>query len=138
MENIDEYYKKTMRNGPSKLLENFWNMGLNEKISDKTAIDLGCGAGNDVLYLLHNQYQVTAVDKEGKVVDIVTKRISDSSKLRFIIEDFEKVKLPKADLMLANLSVFFCKPEYFKHFMEEVKKNIKAQGYFVRKFFRKR
>lgn len=134
MEKVDEYYEKTMSNKTSKLLQKFWNMKLNEEISQKNAIDLGCGVGNDVIFLLNNGFRVTAIDKEKKVIDIIKSRIENLSNLDFIIEDFEKVKLCRNNLVLSNFSLFFCEPQYFDKFIKEVTNSINHNGYFVRKF----
>ena len=37
----------------------------------KRVIDLGCGSGNDTIYLLKKNYFVTAIDKEKDVINII-------------------------------------------------------------------
>ncbi len=132
MKDVEKYYKETISAKPSKLLQKFWNMKLSEEIVPKTAIDLGCGAGNDTIFLLNQGFCVTAVDKERKVIDIIQNRLKDLSQLNFLIEDFEKVELHKTNLILANLSLFFCEPKYFHIFMKKIINNINKNGYFIR------
>lgn len=138
MENWDEYYKNTISRFPSKILAKYFDLGLdgNDK-SNKIAIDLGCGAGNDTIYLLKKNYKVIAVDKEVSVVDLIKSRISDTSKLDFIIGSFEDVKLSKANLITSNFSTYFCKPQYFSRFCNEITNNIVEGGYFVGNFLGK-
>ena len=87
MLNWNKYYKITELENPSIILKKFFEMKL-DNITLKRAIDLGCGSGNDTIYLLKKNYFVTAVDKEKDVIDIIKNRISDTSNLKFIIEKF--------------------------------------------------
>lgn len=137
MEKWNEHYKKTKSEYPSGILAKYFELGLDSNKVDKTAIDLGCGAGNDTIYLLKNKYKVIAVDKEKTVISFIKNRITDTSKLEFIIEDFEKVKLKKSDLITSNLSIYFCDPQYFERLCDEIINNIVSGGYFVGNFLGK-
>lgn len=69
MKNANEYYKKTMNNKPSGLVRSFFDFKYNEMFEGNTAIDLGCGAGNDTEFLISKGFQVTAVDNQEAVKD---------------------------------------------------------------------
>lgn len=112
-------------------------MKLQDKIVNKTAVDLGCGAGNDTLFLLQHDYQVTAVDIENKAIEMVKRRVPENAKLNFLIGSFENIKLPKADLMFANFCLFFCKSDCFEDLMRKITENINRNGYFVGNFLGK-
>ena len=137
MDNWKKYYERTTSKSPSKIIMRYFQMKLENNNTNKKAIDLGCGSGNDTIYLLKNNYFVTAVDKEESIVDIIKSRISDTSKLDFVIENFENVKLNEADLIVANFSLYFCNPKYFKKFWNEITQNITPGGYFVGNFMGK-
>ena len=137
MKEWKEYYKKSISDKPSKVLEEFFKRGLGNTMQ-KRAIDLGCGVGNDTTYLLKKDYYVTAVDKEKDIIEIIKNRLSDTSKLEFVIDKFENIKLNKSDLVISNFSMSFCNPKYFQRFCDEIIKNININGYFVGNFFRKR
>lgn len=47
----------------------------NIKCNPSTAIELGCGAGNDTVYLIKNGWNVLAVDKEN-VEERIAKRLT--------------------------------------------------------------
>lgn len=134
----NEYHKKTISESPSFILKKFFNMGLDSSINQKTAIDLGCGSGNDTVYLLNHNYSVVAVDKEKNVMEIIKSRIPENSKLDFIIDMFGRVKLSRTNLIVANFSIPFCNPKYFSRFCKEITDNINLGGYFCRQFFRSR
>lgn len=56
MLNWNNYYDKSIEfNKISFILKKFFEMNLNKKDNIKKAIDLGCGSGNDTLYLLNNR-----------------------------------------------------------------------------------
>lgn len=132
MKYSEEYYNKTLANKPSRILQKFLDMKLDENLKEKTAIDLGCGAGNDVICLLEKGYKVTAIDKEEKVVDIIKSRTSNTEKVDFIIEEFEKIDFEKTNLIVSNFSLSFCNPKYFDTLMNKIIYNINSNGYFVR------
>lgn len=129
-----EYHKKTISKSSSLILKKFFDMGLDDDINPKTAIDLGCGSGNDTVYLIKHNYSVVAVDKEKNVIEIIKNRVPENSKLDFIIDMFGGVKLSKTNLIVANFSIPFCLPKYFSRFCKEITDNINLGGYFCRKF----
>lgn len=137
MKKWNEYYKQTISESPSKILAKYFDLGLDGNTENKRAIDLGCGVGNDTVYLLKKDYKVTAIDKESSVIDLIKIRVSDTSNLDFIIDDFENIKLSKANLIVSNLSIYFCKPQYFDRFCHEITNNIIEGGYFVGSFLGK-
>ena len=55
-----------------------------------------------------------------------------------IVDSFENVQLNKVDLIYSCFSLQFCNPEKINDVMNKIIKNIKKDGYFVRKFFRNR
>ena len=134
----NEFYQKTELENPSIILKKFFEMKL-DNTTLKRAIDLGCGSGNDTIYLLKKNYFVTAVDKEKDVINIIKNRISDTSNLKFIIEKFENIRLEKnqADLVVSNLSIHFCDPKCFENFSNEFTNAISSNGYFVGNFLGK-
>lgn len=136
MQDAKIYYEKTNLNKPSPLLSKFFINRYNEKIKGNKAIDLGCGAGNDTIFLLNKGFEVTAIDKEPQVREIIEARVNEKDNLNVTIEDFSKIQLPNADLINANFSLFFVK-ENFNNFIENMLKNINTNGFFVGNFLGK-
>ena len=60
MGNIEDYYKNTENALPHPMVKKIINMN----IKPENAIDLGCGAGKDTIYLIKNGWNVLAIDKE--------------------------------------------------------------------------
>ena len=135
MKNVDEFYEKSKKfNKPSGLLRGFFNMKLNQELNEMVAIELGSGVGNDAKFLIDNGFKVTCIDKEEKSKEAIINKIGNSNNLKFVLQDFENIKLHKANLIYSCFSLHFCKPDKFDNLMNEIIKNIETNGFFVRKF----
>lgn len=138
MKNVDKFYEKSIIfNRISGLLKMFFDMKLEENLQEKIAIDLGAGVGNDAKFLIDKGFKVICVDKEEKSKEIIMNRIENKENLKFIISNFEDIKLHKAGLVYSCFSLHFCKPDKFDKLMEEITKNIILGGYFVGNFLGK-
>ena len=134
MKNAAQYYENSINiNKISNPLSLFFKLKFDEQLKGRKALDIGCGAGNDTIYLLNKDFKVAAIDSEPQVKDIILSRINDNKNLELIIDDFSKTQLPNADLILANLSLFFVKKD-FNSLIERVLKNVNEQGFFAGNF----
>ena len=134
MKNSEEYYNKTKGNNPSGLIKTFFFMNFDKELKGKTAIELGTGAGNDAKYLLEKGFKVTCIDKEKKSKEITMSQITQNENLKFELQEFENLKLDKADLIYSCFSLHFCNPEKFDCLMDEITENVKSNGFFVGNF----
>ena len=134
MKNSEEYYNKTKGNNPSGLIRTFFFMNFDKELNRKTAIDLGAGAGNDAKFLLEKGFKVTCIDKEERSKEITISQITQNENLKFELQEFENLKLDKADLIYSCLSLHFCKPNKFDNMMNEITNNINKNGFFVGNF----
>lgn len=136
MKDAKEFYKATINKKPSGLIRNFFLKKYNEKLNGNTAIDLGCGAGNDTEFLISKGFKVTAIDSEEQVKDILDSKNIDKENLDVIIGDFSKIEIPKADLILANMSLFFVK-DNFEEFLKNLLGKVNKKGFVVANFLGK-
>ena len=60
MSNIEEYYKNTLNALPHKNVTTFIQM----EAKPGKAIEIGCGAGRDTVFLIKNGWNVIAIDRE--------------------------------------------------------------------------
>lgn len=135
MKNINQFYEKSKKfNKPSGLLRGFFNMKLDKKLTEKIAIELGSGVGNDAKFLIDNGFSITCIDKEEKSKENIISKIGMNDNLKFLLQDFENLKLHKANLIYSCFSLHFCNPNKFDTLMNEITKNITPSGFFVRKF----
>lgn len=133
MNNSKEFYKATINKQPSGLIGKFFHFKYNEEIIGNTAVDLGCGTGNDTEFLISKGYKVTAIDSQEEVKDIIESKNLDKDKYDVIIGDFSKIEIPKADLILANMSLFFVN-DNFEGFLKNLLKKVNKKGFIVANF----
>ena len=126
-------YKKTENSKPNFLIKKLIN---NVEIKQKNAVDLGCGAGRDTLYLIKNGFKVLAIDK-GDASKIISKKLNSEElkRFRFKCQAFEDVEIKENNLLVANFSIPFCNRNYFKSFWKKIDNSILENGYFVGNFF---
>ena len=132
MEKIEEYYKKTENSKPNFLIKKLIN---NVEIKQKNAVELGCGAGRDTLYLIKNGFKVLAIDKED-TSKIISKKLNSEElkRFKFKCQAFEDVEIKENNLLVANFSISFCNRNYFKTFWNKIGNSILENGYFVGNF----
>ena len=129
MNDSSTFYKRSIEyNNPSGLLQKFFSLRLDELLDGKNATDLGCGAGNDTLYLLNNGFNVTAIDREEEVENILETRYHGDN-LNIIIDDFSRINLPNTDLLLANFSLLFS--SNLDQTMYNIQKSLNTNGFLL-------
>lgn len=132
MENIQKYYENTKNALPHPMVKKFVNM--NDK--PKFAIDLGCGAGRDTIYLIKNGWKVLAIDKENTRKIISSKLNNEELKnFKFKCQEFENIKLERNDLLVANFSIPFCDKNYFNEFWNKISNSIIEERLFYWELF---
>lgn len=133
MEN-EKYYINTKDVPPNKMITRFIKMN----ITPQKAIDLGCGAGRDTIYLIKNGWNVLAIDKENTEKFIISQLNSEEKKrFKFEKQNFENIKLEPNNLLVANFCIPFCNAEFFEEFWNRITNSILKNGYFVGNFFGK-
>jgi len=76
---------------------------------ERFAVDVGCGAGRDTRELLRRGWRVLAVDREPAGIAALVKATprGDRVRLETRVADFASTRLPRCDLLVANLSLPF-------------------------------
>lgn len=121
MGNIQKYYENTENALPHPSVQKVINMNKNPKY----AIDLGCGAGRDTIYLIKNGWKVLSIDKENTRKIISAKLDNEElKKFNFKCQDFENIELEKNNLLVANFSIPFCNKDYFNEFWKKISNSI--------------
>ena len=131
MKDWAEYQNKTYNNNVCKLLVYFLK---NYKIDN--AIDLGCGSGNETVYMIKNGIKVIAIDRQLNK-DFILNRLNDKEKenISFCEQDFESVQLESTDAVIAFFSIPFCNPKHFDELWNKIYDSINVNGYFVGQLF---
>ena len=133
MKNAKEYYKRTENLDENFNLKKFILMN----IEPNTAIDLGCGAGRDTIFLIKKGWQVISIDKVD-TSSIIRNKLDDNEKKRFkfICQDFEELNLKQNNLLVANYSLPFCNKNYVPTLWKNICNSININRLFCRKLFR--
>ena len=101
------------------------------------AVDLGCGAGTDVLALLARGWAVTAVDWDEAGLGLLRERVPAASAGRVTITcgGFADVALPPAGLVHAGFSLPFCAPDDFAAVWKGIREALLPGGVFAGQLF---
>lgn len=131
MKDWTNYQNKTYGDDACKLIIDFL-----DKYKVNSAIDLGCGSGNETVYMVKNGIKVLAIDRQLNQ-DFILNRLSDSEKqlISFKESSFEDVELPKTKLLTAFFSIPFCNPNNFDELWTKIYNSIEDNGYFVGQLF---
>ena len=131
MRNIEIYYENTKNALPHD------NVKKVIEIENKkgNVIDLGCGAGRDTIFLIKNNWNVIAIDRED-TRSIIESRLNteELERFQFICQDFENIQLDKNDLIVSNFSLPFCNKKYFNEFWNKIIDSINTGRIFCWKF----
>ena len=130
---IEKYYSNTELDIPKKNVKYFIE---NIKTYPGKAIDIGCGAGNETVYLIKKGWNVISIDKEN-VEERISKRLSteELKRFKFQKQNFEDMMLEKSDLIVANYSLPFCDSQQIEKVWKKIIDSIRPNGYFVGNFF---
>ncbi len=133
MKKIEKYYNNTEAEKPRNNVRYFIGK---MKCNSGKAIELGCGAGNDTVYLIKNNWKVLAIDREN-VEERIAKRLNDKEleKFTFQQQNFESLELEKNNLIVANYCLPFCNKNKFEELWNKIESSITNEGYFVGNFF---
>lgn len=133
MKKIEKYYNNTEAEKPRNNVRYFIEK---MKCNSGKAIELGCGAGNDTVYLIKNNWKVLAIDREN-VEERIAKKLNDKEleKFTFKQQNFESLELEKSNLIVANYCLPFCNKNKFEELWNKIESSITNEGYFVGNFF---
>lgn len=100
----------------------------------KIAIDCGCGAGADIDYLLASDFKVYAFDIEDESISRCNKRFNNNPDVILTKADFSSYQYPKASLVVADASLFFCPKTEFDSVWNKIYESLYPDGIFCGSF----
>ena len=129
--NIEKYYDNTENEMPNYTVKKFIELN----VEPGNAVELGCGAGRDTVFLIRNGWNVLAIDREDVETRIVSKLlVEELEQFEFFKQRFEAIKLENSNLVVANFSLPFCNKNNFKELWDKINHSILKDGYFVGNF----
>ena len=94
-------------------------------------LDLGCGAGNNSLYLLKHGFKVVGVDYSDVALKIVNDKLKDVETILTDISNPLPFEDNSFDLVIADLSLHYFNKETTKQIMKEIKRILTENGYLI-------
>ncbi len=94
------------------------------------AVDLGCGAGRDVIEMLRRGWAVFGIDAEAAAIEALRQRpdLPAGARLRTRIARFEDTSWPEADLVNSSFALPLCPPARFGPLWQRILGSLKPGG----------
>ena len=127
---IKEYYDSTEQREIRTDLE----YAASIVAAPKVAIDCGCGAGADIAYLLEHGFMVYGFDVEEESILRCQRRFKNNNNVCLLKSSFESFNYPKASLVVADASLFFCPKQHFDDVWLSIESALISGGIFCGSF----
>jgi SAM-dependent methyltransferase len=135
-ERFASYYSATADRGPRETLLKALSASVALPARRRTAIDLGCGAGRDALPLLVAGWQVLAIDREFDALrQLRHHAVAYGPSLRLHCVAFERMRLPRAQLVNSSFALPLCRPERFGLAWRRLRRALLPGGRFAGQLF---
>ena len=105
----------------------------------RTAVDIGCGAGNDIGELLDRNFKVFASDREHIAINIVKNKFKEYYDSQLFLEavPMEKYEIPKSSIINSSFSLPFCNHKHFEILWKKINTSLAVGGIFSGQLFGK-
>lgn len=100
----------------------------------RVAIDCGCGAGADIHFLASTGFIVYGFDVEEESISRCKARFKNMENVKLSKSTFSQYKFPKASLVVADASLFFCPKSEFPGVWQRVYDCLCPNGIFSGSF----
>lgn len=94
-------------------------------------VDLGCGLGNDTLYLIEKGKEVLACDYSDIAIETIQKDFPDVKTKIFDMTKQFPIEDNFTDIVIADLSIHYFTKEVTKRVIAEIKRILKPNGIFL-------
>ena len=102
------------------------------KYKDEPVLDMGCGTGNNLLYLTERGFKdIYACDYSEEALKIVRNNFKDVKLLEHDITKRFPYKDGSMNLVIADLSLHYFKKRKTIEIIKEIKRILKADGYLI-------
>jgi SAM-dependent methyltransferase len=122
------YYDKLRNRPPRKTLVAALD-AFGAPPADALAVDLGCGAGRDIVEILRRGWKVVAVDSEPEALRQLAAR--NLAGITPVLARFEEVPIPiGAQLVNSSFALPLCEPERFHALWQRIREALPSGGRF--------
>lgn len=109
-------------------------LGVTLVEGSRIAVDCGCGAGSDIAFLRASGFVVHAFDIESEAIMRCQRRFSGDDKVSLSQDSFGTFRYPRASLIVADASLFFCPEDEFEDAWKQINESLLPNGVFVGSF----
>ena len=125
-----EYFKATTNREIREDLKRAVNL-----VGDyRVAIDCGCGAGSDIAFLRSEGFTVHGFDIEKESISLCRGRFEGDDRVYLTLASFSAFSYPKASLIVADASLFFCPEGEFNGVWHKIIESLVPNGVFCGSF----
>lgn len=130
----DEYWEYVINNNKADFIKESWlekYIAEINKVESKTAIDLGCGIGQDTKWLLDKGFDVVSCDFSDRALNKLKEIMPNSKTMQIDIKEKLPFKNNSIGLINANLSIHYFSMENTIKIFNEIRRVLKLNGLFV-------
>ena len=102
-----------------------------DKGRDGRIIDLGCGSGNDSIYLEERNYSVISCDYSKEALHIVSRYMKNPDLVEIDMTEGLPFESDSAEVIIADLSLHYFDDMTTKYVLNEIKRVLKCRGYLI-------
>ena len=130
----DETYYMNLKESEQDFFNDIWMIKYKDiicNINNKNAIDLGCGLGQDSIWLFENGFNVTSCDFSKKATNMFKEIYHNANIMNFDIVDGLPFEPNSVGLVNANLSLHYFDMEKTKEIFDEIYEVLEKGGLFI-------
>jgi tellurite methyltransferase len=132
------YYEKTGHRPPrDTLLRALDAFDREASLSDRLAVDLGCGSGRDTIEILRRGWPVLAVDAAPEAIEKLLSRpdLPADARIETQLSLYQDMVLPECDLVNAGFSLPLCPSDDFPAVWDTITHSLRTGGRFSGQFY---
>lgn len=126
-----DYWNETHKKfSTGKIVYDNWLDDYKEVLDkcDTPVLDLGCGTGNDTLYLTERGFKVIACDYSEIAIDKIKQGLQEVETRQIDISQTLPFEDKTFDLIIADLSLHYFDEQTTKKIMQEIKRILRPNG----------
>ena len=130
----NDTYNNDLKKYKADFLEDNWMEKYKDiicNIKDKTALDIGCGLGQDTNWLAQNGFQVISCDISSVAINKLKELYPNAKTIRLDVSKGLPFDDNSIGLVNANLSLHYFMMEKTKQIFEDIKRILKPNGLFI-------
>ena len=131
---IEQYFDATVNRDARDDLKLAVSLLPKDEREENVAVDCGCGAGPDIVFLREHGFNVHAYDIEEEAISRCKQRFQDDAQVHVSQASFNTFTYPSACLVYADASLFYCPKSDFDEVIAKIKACLVDGGFFAGSF----